>query len=565
MKETRLTDERSGVQLMISLDHFLQEKDTKRSAINVKPGEFKITVDSDQKWNKAFFWANKYLKQKKEKSTTIQNFMHRFEKEQQKLNDMLPFQHKYKKIELVDISIELIQTDCNQDEGIHHYIILPEGMRGSKQRRSHKSKSLGIRIEHIITASELFHRMSILHELDPGIFGTQWESSCKRFMKWLEEIFFIMTKDSLPLFGSLRDTWKNAEQSGKRFGSVHREISIVLARLKKPTYAEIFTLALSLLGYWYEMEVLKLGQSKKNGHPENLWKFLRSKKAWTDHLSRLKSPEQGTSKEQTWQQDMISVPFCNKDHDFFTCKMNEHFGNLKYVHYKGLELINILPKPDQSLVPQQTAAKIIELLTQYGNKRLQYLSQPIKKIKMTDFPIYIIPDFEYIDIKQEVLITLNEETDCKRRNHRQIELFENRIFKILESLLSLHKIASEILGEQMKNTQESLIRWFLDVLFENSGHSLPLFGFAEMVFPPRHDKLENLFGSPQKYLSKEFTTSRPLHENHANKIAYLLLGFWYENVLLKSDIFHSNDNCPRSYWDIFNQILESKKAPRKTS
>ncbi|KAA1081081.1 hypothetical protein PGT21_028921 [Puccinia graminis f. sp. tritici] len=272
MKETQMIDERSGEQSLIPLGHGPQQQESISSIINNRPGEFKMMTISDKTWNPVFSWAGKHLKMNKEKSATVQDFMQRFEEEQQKLNNMLPFQHNYKKIQVDGTLLELIQIDRAGHQGIHDFIILPTGIRGpsTKRCRGEKLKSIRARIEHILRASELFHRLAVLHEFDLEVFGTQSESTCKKFMNWLEGIFFTETEDGLPLFGSLKETCRAAEQSGKRFGGAQKEISILLAQQKRSTNPEIYTLSLSLLGYWYKMEVLKLGRLGLSDHSENL-------------------------------------------------------------------------------------------------------------------------------------------------------------------------------------------------------------------------------------------------------------------------------------------------------
>ncbi|KAA1075044.1 hypothetical protein PGT21_027695 [Puccinia graminis f. sp. tritici] len=99
MKETQMIDERSGEQSLIPLGHGPQQQESISSIINNRPGEFKMMTISDKTWNPVFSWAGKHLKMNKEKSATVQDFMQRFEEEQQKLNNMLPFQHNYKKIQ----------------------------------------------------------------------------------------------------------------------------------------------------------------------------------------------------------------------------------------------------------------------------------------------------------------------------------------------------------------------------------------------------------------------------------------------------------------------------------
>jgi hypothetical protein len=515
----------------------------------------------DDKWAPFFAWTKRYFFRKNSElqSEIIKSFLKRFDKEEMTLNELLPNRKYYQKVTFRDLSLELICVNHNPDrEDLHDFIILPKGIRGVKARRSKCLSNIKIRITKILEASELFIGLASLQELDREIFGIHWENTRQTFMGWIEEMFFEETDDSLPIFGRYRGTWPEAEQAGNRFGSAQKVLATVLAQLKQPRHDEIYRVSLSLLGYWYSITALKLGRSDLKGHPENLWIFAESANSWNNDLSRLMKAGTGSSERQNRQQDtVVSHHNINNQEevDFFRAKMNEHFGNSRDIQHKEslFNVVGLHQKKGKSMITQESRYHIraeIEksVLAIQGNfLRLD------EQTKLKDLPIYLVPAYrdDQTHDQQHVLITLSDGRGGQRSRVDQNTLFENRIIRILESLSILHQIASNNLGIDMQKTHQHLIDWFLDSLFEHkSQDSLPLFGWVQMVFPPKQPP-EKLFGIHQKFLAKELTTSRPLHKKQAHKLAFLLLSYWYEEVALKRGLFGIIDEVPFSYSELW--------------
>ncbi|KAA1099784.1 hypothetical protein PGT21_020398 [Puccinia graminis f. sp. tritici] len=554
------------------LNHADQGQQPILSSSGHSPIKFEM-LPYDEKWHPFFDWVKGYFFQRNSElqSESIKRFLRRLEKEQVTLNEMLPNKKYYKKLSSRDISLEIIHVDEDRDiEGFHDFIILPKGIRGAQSRRGKCLTNITVRVTKILETAELLIGLASLQEMDPVIFGPQWENTRQDFMEWIEKLFFEATEDSLPIFGQYRNTWTEAEQAANRFGDAQKALAMVLVHQKKHNdvqqtkqrHNEIYRVSLSLLEYWYKIRALKLGRSDPKGHPENLWIFAESVSFWKDDLSRLMKSGIGASKKQNQPQDNVVTTdhqIDNQELDFFAAKIKEHFGNSGDIQHKEslFTVVSRHQKKGESMITQGIRAFIRSELEKSVLALQDHFSRINEPIKVTDLPIYLIPASRHDHTLEtrHVFINLSDGRDGGRTRTDQVTLFESRILKILESLSILCQIASVNLGvDDPQKTHQILIDWYLASLFKHSPQDgLPLFGWVQIVFPFKQPP-EELFGIPQKFLSKELTTSRPLHRKQAHKLAFLLFSFWYEEIAVKRGLFGPIDDQLLSFGELWQHF-----------
>ncbi|POW07289.1 hypothetical protein PSTT_08377, partial [Puccinia striiformis] len=395
------------------------------------------------------------------------------------------------------------RNSCRAEaKGRRDLLIKPAGVSsrtGAPERRLDDTKH---RIAKILVALECFHRLAREHGIDDRIFGYQTMSDHSDLSDWFIGILFEKSEDSYPLFGHFQNEWPETVQPEKMFGSVQKVMSIILMNWKRPKIVNINEVALSLLGHWYKITALKLGRSYLTHHPDTYWSMM----------ARIikEQPLRRAGLLRKLNEEASVFKYHNGEEDFFTINSERLMSREISMWQSSLfDLIESRRKTD------------------LGSGMTKYIRERIEKKIREGVPRGPNSrDFEQRD------------KEYQRRKSNQYTLLERRITEIFESLNILHKIASEknldskILGSGTGDTHEQLMTWYLDVLFSEKSDSLPIFGTVKILFPPDRP-IENLFGSAQKFLSITLSRLGKFKKTHSNRIALLLLGFWYQETALK--------------------------------
>ncbi|KAI9617450.1 hypothetical protein KEM48_004904 [Puccinia striiformis f. sp. tritici PST-130] len=489
------------------------------------PGDFEVMSPS-RKWAPLFKLANEFAEHR-EKPPSIQKLNKRFDEEIAVVQSEMRRATIDDTIELSNLPITLIPIDHpRRAKGRRDLLIKPAGVSsrtGAPERRLDDTKH---RIAKILVALECFHRLAREHGIDDRIFGYQKMSDHSDLSDWFIGILFEKSEDSYPLFGHFKNEWPKTAQPEKMFGSVQKVMSIILMNWKRPKIVNINEVALSLLGHWYKITALKLGRSYLTHHPDTYWSMM----ARIIKEQPLRRAERLMSREiSMWQSSLFDLIESRRKTDLGS-------GMTKYIRER-------IEKKIREGVPRGPNSRDFE--------------QRVEGLPISILPISMLDEGPEIPRKKKVSIRLIQDKEYQRRKSNQYTLLERRITEIFESLNILHKIASEknldskILGSGTADTHEQLMTWYLDVLFSEKSDSLPIFGTVKILFPPDRP-IENLFGSAQKFLSITLSRLGKFKKTHSNRIALLLLGFWYQETALKLGRNTSGDDD--LYWKLMRTI-----------
>ncbi|KAA1074080.1 hypothetical protein PGT21_011203 [Puccinia graminis f. sp. tritici] len=544
MKEKQITDQITSGEPQDTHSHRNEMQESNGAAFNKKPEVFEIK-SLDEKWAHLLAMAKI--------SITNQNKQPDMKKINQQLDAtvglvqyMLRNESVDKTIELDGLPITVITAHHHsEDQTLRLLLIKLEGIRPVPGARRKRMEDVKNRMAKILEALEYFHQLAREQGVDKKIFGPQIKNTDTKLNQWFYDILFKKTEDSYPLFGQFEIKLTSVFSPENLFGSLQKEISKVIMGWKRPKLENIYEVALSLLGYWYQTTALKLGRADLKNNPETYWNLMAQ-------LTVDRSPQGG----------LFSVEY-NEGEDFFSTNLKRYIVEAK-THHQWEPLFVFLNSRRErnfgSSVTKDIKNRIEEKLRSSGLSRgLDATS----KTKIADVPIYLIPSLQVKDtpIMQKVSIILSSAKQWKRRKWDEFDLFQRRIFLIFDSLDILHEIVgkrqvdTKILGTAVTDTHTSLMNWFFEVLFGHDNNSLPIFGTVQIPFPPPQPT-SILFGSAQKYLSRMLTNPGNLSKTQANKIALLLLGFWYEETALKHSIKTLGEDQPHSYWNCMNRISQ---------
>ncbi|KNF04310.1 hypothetical protein PSTG_02652 [Puccinia striiformis f. sp. tritici PST-78] len=529
-----------------------ESQDFIRSAFDHKPGDFEVMSPS-RKWAPLFKLANEFAEHK-EKPPSIKKLNKRFDEEIAVVQSEMRRAAIDDTIELSNLPITLIPIDHpSRAKGRRDLLIKPAGVSsrtGAPERRLDDTKH---RIAKILVALECFHRLAREHGIDDRIFGYQTMSDHSDLSDWFIGILFEKSEDSYPLFGHFQNEWPKTAQPEKMFGSVQKVMSIILMNWKRPKIVNINEVALSLLGHWYKITALKLGRSYLTHHPDTYWSMM----------ARIikEQPLRRAGLLRKLNEEASVFKYHNGDEDFFTINSERLMSREISMWQSSLfDLIESRRKTDlgsgmTKYIRERIEKKIREGVPRGPNSR--DFEQRVEGLPISILPISMLDEGPEIPRKKKVSIRLIQDKEYQRRKSNQYTLLERRITEIFESLNILHKIASEknldskILGSGTADTHEQLMTWYLDVLFSEKSDSLPIFGTVKILFPPDRP-LGNLFGSAQKFLSITLSRLGKFKKTHSNRIALLLLGFWYQETALKLGRNTSGDD--ELYWKLMRTI-----------
>ncbi|POW01848.1 hypothetical protein PSHT_12330 [Puccinia striiformis] len=473
-----------------------------------RPRDFEI-MSSNPKWDPLFTWVKRSIGETKD-SSIMDDFVARID-DGQKLNKVLPYDRTRKQISSSDMSVKLLLTNENPHtrQGCLEFLIQLEDLKGQGKSRNDKLDSIKKRLLYIVEALGLFHGLAVSHGLDPQMLG-----SFEDLLEWFGGIIFEETEDGPPLFGSFTGTWEAAEQALKRFGSVKRVVSMVLANSRSPVYGHIdlAPLALSLLGYRYQMNELRLGQRKLSiDYAEAFWDTMeqtcQNKETALAQSDKLMTEVQ---KEITLLTDWTESSL----HSF-----------LKSLNGIGRTWVYCI----HPTVREQIHKRVLKFIS-----RSRFDLKHAEKVNIEGSPIYLIPvsQGQVTSTYQEAFIGILDFEKMGKLKPKKIYFLEYRITQILRSLDLLHGIASKIVGEKNMISSKNLIEWYLNVLFEESHGRLPIFGWIKMPSNP-DQSLKGLFGRASIFLSKNLADPGKQTEYHTHSIAITLFGIWYEEIALE--------------------------------
>jgi hypothetical protein len=512
-----------------------------------KPGDFEIRI-LNAEWAHILAMTRKSIKNQ-DQPPDMKQITQRLDQEIRLVQSALRHGIVEEKFELKGLPITvMIVRHRSNDRNPRCLLIKLEGLRpdaGSSHRRLEDTKN---RVANILEALEYFHRLAREQGVDEKIFGPQIQNIDANLNRWFYDIMFEKTKDSYPLFGRFSNEFISATSPENSFGSVQKAISKVLMYWKRPKVEKIYEVALSLLGYWYEINASKLGREYLKNNPENYWNLMAQ-------LVVEKVPRGGR----------ISREY-NPGEDFFTANLKRYMiGKKNSQKWDWGALFGLVDSRQVgSSMTKDIRDRIEAKIKSSGISRKLKVKESEKPI--AGLPIYLIQAFQPKNGAriQDVRIILCQSKQWRRRRWNQIGLLQRRVFLIYDSLDILHKIASErgidtkILGSSATDTHEKLMNWFLEVLFIHTEESLPIFGTVRIPFPTAQPPSE-LFGTVQKYLSIMLTSPGKISKTHANDIAFLLLGFWYEEVASNHSKEVLGHDTPHSYWKCMNQLSQRIK------
>ncbi|KAA1106719.1 hypothetical protein PGTUg99_014015 [Puccinia graminis f. sp. tritici] len=163
----------------------------------------------------------------------------------------------------------------------------------------------------------------------------------------------------------------------------------------------------------------------------------------------------------------------------------------------------------------------------------------------------------------KILTSLRKSKDLKLESHRIFRIVSQRITRIFFSLDILHKIAMlnnldiRLLGTEIKNTHDDLMKWFIDTLFHQKRNSSPVLVQDAIHFTPDKPS-QRSFEAPQKFLSRILTDSVNVRCEKTTAISLLLLGYWYEIRSMEMNSQPLDDSSPKSYWTLMAQMVDPK-------
>ncbi|KAA1090697.1 hypothetical protein PGT21_010996 [Puccinia graminis f. sp. tritici] len=513
-----------------------------------KPGDFEIRILNAQ-WAHILALTRKTIR-KQDNPPDMTKIMQRLDKEIRLVQSALRHGIVEEKFELEGLPITvMIVRHRSTHRNPRRLLIKLDGLRpdaGSSHRRLEDTKN---RMANILEALEYFHRLAREQGVDEKIFGPQIKNIDTDLNQWFSDILFEKTEDSYPLFGRFSDEFISKTSPEDSFGSVQKAISKVLMYWKRPKVEKIYEVALSLLGYWYEINASKLGRDYLKNNPENYWNLMAQ-------LVVEKAPRDGRVSREYDQGE-----------DFFTTNLKRYMiGKQTRQKWDWDALFELVDSRQVgSSMTKDIRDRIEAKIKSSGISRKPKVKE--FETPIAGLPIYLIRALQpkHGPRMQKVRIILSQSKQWRRRRANQLSLLQRRIFLIYDSLDTLHKIASEreidtkLLGSSVTETHEKLMNWFLEVLFIHTEDSLPIFGTVRIPFPTAQPPAE-LFGAAQKYLSIMLTSPGKITRTHTNDIAFLLLGFWYEEVASKHAKKVLGLDTPHSYWKCMNQLSQKIKT-----
>jgi hypothetical protein len=543
MKEKQVTDQITSGEPQDTYSHRNEIQESDRAAFNKKPEEFEIR-SLDENWVHLLAMA-KISITNQNKRPDMKKIIQQLDATVGLVQYMLRHESVDKIIELDGLPITVITAHHHsEDKTLRLLLIKLEGIHPVPGARRKRLEDVKNRMAKILEALEYFHQLAREQGVDEKIFGPQIKHIDTELHQWFYDILFEKTEDSYPLFGQFEIKLTRVFSPENLFGSLQKAISKVIMGWKRPKVQNIYEVALSLLGYWYQTTALKLGRADLKKNPETYWNLMAQ-----------------LTVDQSLRGGLFSVEY-NEGEDFFSTNSKRYILEDKICH-QWEPLFAFLNSRREinfgSSVIQGIKNRIEEKLKSSGlSRRLDVIDS---KEKIADVPIYLIPSLQVKDTPrmQKVRIVLSSAKQWKRRKWDQFGLFQRRIFLIFDSLDILHKIVDKgqvdikILGTGVKDTHMNLMNWFFEILFGHDTKSLPIFGTVQIPFPPTQPT-SILFGSAQKYLSRMLTNPGNLSKTQANKIALLLLAFWYEETALKHGIKTLDDDQPHSYWNCIDRI-----------
>ncbi|POW15342.1 hypothetical protein PSTT_02266 [Puccinia striiformis] len=384
-----------------------------------QPRDFEI-MRSETKWDPLFAWAKAASGETRE-SPIMKNFPH-------------------EKIGLNNMPLELHLTNGN----LHSR--QESRLRGAGNNYVQRVYMIKNRIFRILEALGLFHGLAVSRGMNTQILG-----NLEDLVEWFWGIFFEETVDGPPLFGLFKGTWEAAEKAGNRFGSVKREISMVIANSQGSKFnTEVKLVALSLLGYRCSMNASSNdGPGIRTDHTQIFW----------ENMAQI---SQGILKTLE-KKDLVSA----ESQEGSTMSTRSGSGRNKIVSNHFSKLLNTIHRTGLSELSPDSLRKLNEKLKKFTS-RSRFDLKYERKLKIEGSPIRLIPvpQAQGDSVFQLFFIGMLTIEEKEESQLLKIDVLQKRIILILRSLIVLHKIANKILGGTIKNTENHLIDWFLGVLFE---------------------------------------------------------------------------------------------------
>ncbi|KNE91310.1 hypothetical protein PSTG_15241 [Puccinia striiformis f. sp. tritici PST-78] len=490
-----------------------------------QPRDFEI-MRSETKWDPLFAWAKAASGETRE-SPIMKNFVERFAREEAKLNTLLPFQQPHEKIGLNNMPLELHLTNGNlhSRQESREFLIQLTGLRGAGNNYVQRVYMIKNRIFRILEALGLFHGLAVSRGMN-----TQILRNLEDLVEWFWGIFFEETVDGPPLFGLFKGTWEAAEKAGNRFGSVKREISMVIANSQGSKFnTEVKLVALSLLGYRCSMNASSNGgPGIRTDHTQIFW----------ENMAQI---SQGILKTLE-KKDLVSA----ESQEGSTMSTRSGSGRNKIVSNHFSKLLNTIHRTGLSELSPDSLRKLNEKLKKFTS-RSRFDLKYERKLKIEGSPIRLIPvsQAQGDSVFQLFFIGMLTIEEKEESQLLKIDVLQKRIILILRSLIVLHKIAKKMLGGTIKNTENHLIDWFLGVLFEKRDGKAPVFGWIEIPFTSV-GSLKELFGRAHLYVSKILVDPSRQSPIHTHSIAATLFAIWYEEIILKHIPLHLQNDIPHS-------------------
>jgi hypothetical protein len=315
-------------------------------------------------------------------------------------------------------------------------------------------------------------------------------------------------------------------------------------------------LALFLLGNWYAVYSVKNSGSKIR-HADDYLEFLA----------------QLMNQNNKWFKPNVLRSTGIQENTYFTDKMKTHISNSIYFddyNRKWEPLFKLVYSLVRSNLKSDTSKKFSKLI----HRRFKNMWSQMKGLnsnpsgKFTSFSgLSILTCEDYKDDQDnsntegiKVLTSLRKFNDLESKSHEVFRIVSQRITRIFCSLDILHRIAMlnnldiELLGTEIKNTHDDLIKWFIETLFHQNINISPVLGQGEIQFPLE----QKYIGAPQRFLSRILTDSVNIRCEKTTAISLLLLGYWYEIRSVKMNPQLLDDSSPKSYWTLMAQTVDPK-------
>ncbi|KAA1098332.1 hypothetical protein PGT21_033630 [Puccinia graminis f. sp. tritici] len=512
-----------------------------RCASNHKPGDFEI-IALDSKWDPLLAWAQGSLGETAD-SAVMHHLVLCFGKQVKKINEKLTLAKPYRKVEFRELPIDFILADSpdTNEPGCHYFLIQPKGLRGQSYHFSRKLNTIKVQFVGILEALGLYHGLSILYGVDKRILGHKMKDSLEDLVNWFWGIFFEEAEDGPAIFGWFKGTWEAAKQAGNEFGSIKKVMLLILANWNwsKISFNHKSEIALSLLGFWYKTKAdMKFGLEKFGDKvPEIYWNAMA---------------EINQIKLKSWKQ--IEINFLHEDN-----------VENRSVTYKETNEVSKLIFNSMKLHLQNENSGIEQSLrTHIKNKVHDFVSRSRfdlcyeRMISLNGLPICLIPvaTAQRNSINQEFFIGLRGIEDLPRKRQNKSRIIENRTTQIIQSLYAIHSLATEVFSDQEKNILrlDDLIKWFLNIIFDQTDSRLPLFGWVAIQSNHLHSP-NKLFSNAQKYLSVKLNESGTWSMYTGMNIAISVFGFWYEEMtLIKSNLNYQGGDQDHSFQNVLNKM-----------